>query len=54
MSHERQPYHAHIYFESGERAVANRLQQRLAESKLARVLFVGGSLSIFPCSIRPA
>jgi aromatic ring-cleaving dioxygenase len=37
MTTERQPYHAHIYFESGERAAANRLRQRLAES----VLFVG-------------
>ena len=37
MTPERQPYHAHIYFEPGERAVANRLRQRLAES----VLFIG-------------
>src|SRR5688572_8819405 len=39
MATERQPYHAHIYFEPGERAGANRLHQRLSESKL--VLFVG-------------
>ncbi|HKR37970.1 MAG TPA: DOPA 4,5-dioxygenase family protein [Steroidobacteraceae bacterium] len=37
MTSELQPYHAHIYFEPGERAVANRLRQRLAES----VLFIG-------------
>jgi aromatic ring-cleaving dioxygenase len=37
MTSERQPYHAHIYFEPGERAAANRLRQRLAGS----VLFVG-------------
>ena len=37
MTPERQPYHAHIYFEPGERAAANRLRQRLAES----VLFIG-------------
>ena len=41
MSHERQPYHAHIYFEPGERALANRLQQQLAQSKIASVLFIG-------------
>lgn len=41
MTNERQPYHAHIYFAPGERAVANRLQQRLAQSKIASVLFVG-------------
>jgi aromatic ring-cleaving dioxygenase len=40
MATERQPYHAHIYFEPGERAVANRLHQLLSESKLV-VLFVG-------------
>ena len=40
MATERQPYHAHIYFERGERAVANRLHQLLSESKLV-VLFVG-------------
>lgn len=44
MALERQPYHAHIYFEPGERAVANRFHQRLSASKLAgklTVLFVG-------------
>jgi aromatic ring-cleaving dioxygenase len=40
MATETQPYHAHIYFEPGERAVANRLRQLLSESKLV-VLFVG-------------
>ncbi len=40
MATERQPYHAHIYFEPGEHAVANRLRQLLSESKLV-VLFVG-------------
>jgi aromatic ring-cleaving dioxygenase len=42
---ERQPYHAHIYFEPGERTVANRFHQRLSESRRsgqpASVLFVG-------------
>jgi aromatic ring-cleaving dioxygenase len=36
---ERQPYHAHIYYESRDRAAASRLQQRLSASKA--VLFVG-------------
>jgi aromatic ring-cleaving dioxygenase len=36
---ERQPYHAHIYYAPGERAVASRLLQRLAQSKF--VLFAG-------------
>ena len=35
----RQPYHAHIYYEPGERAVASRFHQRLAQSRL--FLFVG-------------
>ena len=39
MPSERQPYHAHIYYESRDRAVATRLQQRLSASKV--VLFVG-------------
>jgi aromatic ring-cleaving dioxygenase len=39
MVSERQPYHAHIYYERGERAVAARLLQRLAQSKF--VLFAG-------------
>ena len=42
---ERQPYHAHIYFEPGERPAAERLQRQFSESKLdgrfATVLFVG-------------
>jgi DOPA 4,5-dioxygenase len=45
MATERQPYHAHIYFEPGERSAANRLRQRLLQSKgvgeFASVLFVG-------------
>lgn len=45
MTIERQPFHAHIYFDPDERAVAQRLHQRLSESKgagaSARVLFVG-------------
>lgn len=45
MATERQPYHAHIYFEPGERGAANRLRQRLLQSKgvgeFASVLFVG-------------
>jgi aromatic ring-cleaving dioxygenase len=45
MTTARQPYHAHIYFEPGERSVANRLHERLMESKgagaFASVLFVG-------------
>ena len=36
---ERQPYHAHIYYEPRERAVAKQLHQRLAAS--TAVLFVG-------------
>jgi DOPA 4,5-dioxygenase len=39
VTSERQPYHAHIYYEAGERAVASRLRLRLAQSKL--FLFVG-------------
>jgi DOPA 4,5-dioxygenase len=41
---ERQPYHAHIYFEPDERAAANRFHQRLSGSKRAgqlALLFVG-------------
>jgi aromatic ring-cleaving dioxygenase len=42
---ELRPYHAHIYFEPAERGAANRLRQRLLESKgigeFASVLFVG-------------
>ncbi len=39
MATERQPYHAHIYFEPGERAAANRLRQRLTQAQ--PILFVG-------------
>ena len=40
MATERQPYHAHIYFDASERAVANRLHQLLSESKgHAKLLF---------------
>ena len=39
MPSERQPYHAHIYYESRDRAAAGRLQQRLSASKA--VQFVG-------------
>ena len=39
MASERQPYHAHIYYEPGERPAANRLLQRLAQAKF--VLFAG-------------
>jgi aromatic ring-cleaving dioxygenase len=41
---DRQPYHAHIYFEPGERAAAKRFKQRLSESKCVgqlALLFVG-------------
>ena len=45
MATERQPYHAHIYFEPAQRGAANRLRQRLLESRgigeFASVLFVG-------------
>jgi aromatic ring-cleaving dioxygenase len=39
VASERQPYHAHIYYEPGERPAANRLLQRLAQAKF--VLFAG-------------
>lgn len=39
MTSERQPYHAHIYYEPAERPAANRLLQRLAQSRF--VLFAG-------------
>ena len=39
MASERQPYHAHIYYEPGQRPAADRLLQRLAQSKF--VLFAG-------------
>ena len=45
MTLERHPYHAHIYFESRERAAADRLHQKLSEGQgvgeLHSVLFVG-------------
>jgi len=36
-----QPYHAHIYFEPGERARAQQLHRLMSEAGPARVLFVG-------------
>ena len=39
MASERQPYHAHIYYEPRERAAARRCHQQLSQSKV--VLFVG-------------
>jgi aromatic ring-cleaving dioxygenase len=39
VSSEPQPYHAHIYFDSGVRAAASRLHQRF--SQLPTALFVG-------------
>jgi len=39
VTSERQPYHAHIYYERAERPAANRLLQRLAQSRF--VLFAG-------------
>src|SRR5262245_45602734 len=39
MVSERQPYHAHIYYEPDQRPAADRLLQRLAQSKF--VLFAG-------------
>jgi aromatic ring-cleaving dioxygenase len=39
VTSERQPYHAHIYYEPNERPAANRLLQRLAQSRF--VLFAG-------------
>jgi DOPA 4,5-dioxygenase len=44
--HERlKPYHAHIYYESGHRAAAERLHQKLSNAKgvgdLISVFFVG-------------
>jgi len=39
VTSERQPYHAHIYYEPAERPAANRLLQRLAQSRF--VIFAG-------------
>lgn len=45
MATERQPYHAHIYFDPRERAAADRLRQRLSEVKgvreFASLVFIG-------------
>ena len=45
MTPELQPYHAHIYFDLAERGAADRLRQRLLQSKgvgeFSSVLFVG-------------
>lgn len=42
VASERQPYHAHIYFDPAERTQANRLRQQLSESNLdGKLLFVG-------------
>lgn len=45
MSTNRAPYHAHIYYESRDRATAERLHQQLSSAKglgdLVDVLFVG-------------
>jgi aromatic ring-cleaving dioxygenase len=45
MATERQPYHAHIYFDPRERASADRLRERLSEVKgvreFASLVFVG-------------
>ena len=39
MASERQPFHAHIYYEPNQRPAADRLLQRLAQSNC--VLFAG-------------
>jgi len=45
MTSERAPYHAHIYYEPGDRLAAERLHRKLSKAKgtsdLADVLFVG-------------
>ena len=45
MTHERAPWHAHIYFGPNDRAVAERLRRKVADAKgagdFASVLFVG-------------
>jgi DOPA 4,5-dioxygenase len=45
MNSERAPYHAHVYYELGDRAAADRLCRELSDSKghedLASVVYVG-------------
>jgi aromatic ring-cleaving dioxygenase len=45
MTGERAPYHAHIYYDSGDRVRAEHLHRKLSEAKgvgdLASVIFVG-------------
>jgi DOPA 4,5-dioxygenase len=44
VAREPQPYHAHIYFDAGERAEADRFHRRLTESRRSgelALLFVG-------------
>jgi DOPA 4,5-dioxygenase len=45
MTSERAPYHAHVYYDARDRAVAERLRQALSTGigvgELANVLFVG-------------
>lgn len=45
MTGERAPYHAHIYYDRGDRATAERLHRRLSSAKgvgdLVSVLYVG-------------
>ena len=45
MAMERAPYHAHIYYEFGDRVAAERLHRKLSDAKgageFASVLFVG-------------
>ena|SRR5215468_1123371 len=45
MAKERAPYHAHIYYELGNRTAAERLHRKLSNAKgtgdFASVLFVG-------------
>jgi DOPA 4,5-dioxygenase len=45
MTMERAPYHAHIYYDLGDRAAAERLQRKLRGAKgagaFASVIFVG-------------
>jgi DOPA 4,5-dioxygenase len=45
MTSERAPYHAHVYYDVGDRVTAERLHRRLSGAKgvgdLASVLYVG-------------